>query len=109
MSITNKMLNVIGDDVSNLKHGLDPANIDFWFKKIIDETKEIAPPWLQDKINVKPDPILPLKFKIDISKRVVRYFMQVVDYNLEKMPDSTRLYFLKVEEILSSEMDKTLV
>jgi hypothetical protein len=35
--------------------------------------------------------------------------MQVVDYNLEKMPDSTRLYFLKVEEILSSEMDKTLV
>jgi hypothetical protein len=58
---------------------------------------------------VKADPILPLKFDINISKRAVRYFMQVVDYNLEKMPDSTRLYFLKVEEILSSEMDKTLV
>jgi len=59
--------------------------------------------------SVKADPILPLKFDINISKRAVRYFMQVVDYNLEKMPDSTRLYFLKVEEILSSEMDKTLV
>jgi len=109
MGITSKMVNVIGDDVANLKQGLEPENIDFWFRKIINETKDIAPPWLQDKINVKPDPFLPLKFKIDISKRAVRYFMQVVDYNLEKMPDSTRLYFLKVEEILSSEMDKTLV
>ncbi len=109
MGITNKMLNKIGDDVTGLQQGLHPENIDFWFKKIIDETREIAPPWLQDKINVKPDPILPLKFKIDISKRAVRYFMQVVDYNLEKMPYTTKLYFLKVQEIVSSEMDKTLV
>jgi len=109
MGITSKMVNVIGDDVANLKQGLEPENIDFWFRKIINETKVIAPPWLQDKINVKSDPFLPLKFKIDISKRAVRYFMQVVDYNLEKMPDSTRLYFLKVQEIMSSEMDKSLV
>ena len=109
MGITNKMLNVISDDVSNLKQGLHPENIDFWFKKIVDETKEIAPPWLQDKINVNPDPVLPLKFKIDISKRAVRYFVQVVDYNLEKMPYTTGLYFLKVQEIMSSEMDKSLV
>ena len=109
MGVTSKMLNVIGDDVADLKEGLEPENIDFWYKKIINETIEIAPPWLSDKISVKADPILPLKFDINISKRAVRYFMQVVDYNLEKMPDSTRLYFLKVEEILSSEMDKTLV
>jgi hypothetical protein len=109
MGITNKMLNVISDDVSNLKQGLHPENIDFWFKKIVDETKEIAPPWLQDKINVNPDPVLPLKFKIDISKRAVRYFVQVVDYNLEKMPYTTGLYFLKVQEIMSIEMDKALV
>ena len=109
MGITNKMLNVIGDDVTNLKQGLDPENIDFWFKKIVNETKDVAPPWLQDKINVKADPLLPLKFKIDISKRAVRYFMQVVDYNFEKMPYTTGLYFLKVQEIMSSEMDKSLV
>ena len=109
MGVTIKMLNVIGDDVADLKESLEPENIDFWYKKIINETIEIAPPWLSDKISVKADPILPLKFDINISKRAVRYFMQVVDYNLEKMPDSTRLYFLKVEEILSSEMDKTLV
>jgi len=62
-----------------------------------------------DKINVKQDPILPLKFNINISKRAVSYFMQVIDYNLEKMPYTTRLYFLKVQEIMSAEMDKSLV
>ena len=109
MSITNKMLNKIDDDIANLKHTLHPESIDYWYKKIIDETIEIVPPWLVDKINVKQDPILPLKFNINISKRAVSYFMQVIDYNLEKMPYTTRLYFLKVQEIMSAEMDKSLV
>ena len=109
MSITNKMLNKIDDDIANLKHTLHPESIDYWYKKIIDETIEIVPPWLVNKINVKQDPILPLKFNINISKRAVSYFMQVIDYNLEKMPYTTRLYFLKVQEIMSAEMDKSLV
>ena len=109
MSITNKMLNKIDDDITNLKDGLYPENIDYWYKKIIEETIEIVPPWLVDKINVKQDPILPLKFNINISKRAVSYFMQVIDYNLEKMPYTTRLYFLKVQESMSVEMDKSLV
>ena len=37
------------------------------------------------------------------------YFMIAVDDNLEKMPYSTKLYFLKVQEIMSIEMDKSLV
>ena len=109
MSVTSKILNQINNDVVNLKDGLNPKNISYWYEKIINETREMAPPWLTDKINVKQDPILPLKFDIDISKRAVRYFMQVVDANLDSMPYSTKLYFLKVEEILSSEMDKSLV
>jgi len=109
MSITNKMLNKIDDDIANLKHTLHPESIDYWYKKIIEETIEIVPPWLVDKINVKQDLILPLKFNINISKRAVSYFMQVIDYNLEKMPYTTRLYFLKVQEIMSAEMDKSLV
>ena len=109
MSITNKMLNKIDDDITSLKHSLHPENLDYWYKKIIEETIEIVPPWLVDKINVKQDPILPLKFNINISKRAVSYFMQVIDYNLEKMPYTTRLYFLKVQEIMSAEMDKSLV
>ena len=109
MSITNKMLNKIDDDITYLKNSLHPENIEFWYKKIVIETIEIVPPWLVDKINVKQDPILPLKFNINISKRAVSYFMQVMDYNLEKMPYTTRLYFLKVQEIMSAEMDKSLV
>ncbi len=109
MSVTGKILNQINNDVVNLKDGLNPENISYWYEKIINETREMAPPWLTDKINVKQDPILPLKFDIDISKRAVRYFMQIVDANLDSMPYSTKLYFLKVEEILSSEMDKSLV
>ena len=109
MSVTSKILNQINNDVVNLKDGLNPENISYWYEKIINETREMAPPWLTDKINVKQDPILPLKFDIDISKRAVRYFMQIVDANLDSMHYSTKLYFLKVEEILSSEMDKSLV
>ena len=109
MSVTSKILNQINNDVVNLKDGLNTENISYWYEKIINETREMAPPWLTDKINVKQDPILPLKFDIDISKRAVRYFMQIVDANLDSMPYSTKLYFLKVEEILSSEMDKSLV
>ena len=109
MSITNKMLNKIDNDITSLKHSLHPESIDYWYKKIIDETIEIAPPWLADKINVKQDPILPLKFNINISKRAVRYFMQVIDCNLQKMPYTTQLYFMKVQETVSTNMDKSLV
>ena len=84
-------------------------NLEYWYKKITDETIEILPPWLTDKINIKQDPILPLKFNVDISKRAVRYFMQVIDYNLQKMPYTTQLYFMKVQETVSTNMDKSLV
>ena len=103
------MLKKLDSDVGNLKEGLHPENLAYWYEKIIFETKEMAPPWLNDKIKVKQDPILYMKFNIDISKRAVRYLMIAIDNNLEKMPYSTRLYFLKVQEIMGSEMDKSLV
>ena len=109
MSITNKMLNKIDLDIQNIQGSLQPENLEYWYKKITDETIEILPPWLTDKINIKQDPILPLKFNVDISKRAVRYFMQVIDYNLPNMPYTTQLYFMKVQEIVSTSMDKSLV
>ena len=109
MSITNKMLNKIDVDIQNLQGSLQPENLEYWYKKITAETIEILPPWLTDKINIKQDPILPLKFNVDISKRAVRYFMQVIDYNLPNMPYTTQLYFMQVQEIVSTSMDKSLV
>jgi len=109
MPIINHMMNKIENDVTNLQKGLHPENLAYWYGKIIKETKEMAPPWLQDKIKVKQDPILQMKFNLDISKRAVRYFMFAVEQNLDQMPYSTHLYFLKVQEIMGSEMDKSLV
>lgn len=109
MPIINHMMKQIGNDVINLQEGLHPENLAFWYDKIIKETKEMAPPWLQDKIKVKQDPILQMKFNLDISKRAVQYFMMAVEKNLEHMPYSTRLYFLKVQEIMEDEVDKSLV
>ncbi|MCV0399743.1 MAG: hypothetical protein K5785_07090 [Nitrosarchaeum sp.] len=109
MAIINNMMKVIHNDISHLQKGLHPQNLAYWYDKIIQETIDMAPPWLQDKIKVKQDQILPMKFNLDISKRAVRYFMIAVDNNLDAMPSSTRLYFLKVQEIMSTEMDKSLV
>ena len=103
------MLGKMSSDIADLKDGLDPANIAFWYKKVIVEAKEMAPPWLTDKINVKQDPVLYLKFNLDISKRAVQYLMIAIANNLSEMPYSTKLYFLKVQEIVSQEMDKSLV
>jgi len=109
MPIIKNMIKKFDNDVANLKQGLQPENLSYWYDKIIKESIEMAPPWLQDKIKVKQDPILTMKFNLNISKRAVRYFMLAVDENLDDMPYSTRLYFLKVEEIMSAEMDKSLV
>ncbi|NOS61520.1 MAG: hypothetical protein HOO66_00520 [Nitrosarchaeum sp.] len=109
MAIINNMMKKLDTDVLNLKEGLHPENLSYWYDKIIKETIDMAPPWLQDKIKVKQDPILTMKFNLDISKRAVRYFMMVVDNNLDDMPYSTKLYFLKVQEIMGTEMDKSLV
>ena len=109
MAIINHMMKQIDNDVSNLKQGLQPESLAFWYDKIIKETIEMAPPWLQDKIKVHQDPVLTMKFNLDISKRAVRYFMIAVDNNIDEMPYSTKLYFLKVQEVMSTEMDKSLV
>jgi hypothetical protein len=109
MSIIHPLLQKLQNDVQQLQKGLQPDHLSFWYQKIIFDTKEMAPPWLQDKIKVKQDPILPMKFNLDLSKRAVRYFMIAVENNLSQMPYSTQLYFLKVQEILSFEMDKSLV
>ena len=109
MSITSQIIKKLNYDILEIQKGLQPDQLEFWYKKIISEAKEMAPPWLQDKIRVRQNPLLPMKFNLDVSKRAVRYFMMSVDYNLQQMPYTTHLYFLKVQEIMALEMDKSLV
>ena len=109
MSVTSQIIKKLNNDITQIQKGMQPDQLSFWYQKIISDTKEMAPPWLQDKIKVKEDPILPMKFNLDVSKRAVRYLMVCIDNNLQQMPYATQLYFLKVQEIMSLEMDKTLV
>jgi hypothetical protein len=109
MSVTSQIIKKLNNDMAQIQKGLQPDQLSFWYQKIISDTRDMAPPWLQDKIKVKQDAILPMKFNIDISKRAVRYLMICIDNNLQQMPYTTQLYFLKVQEIMSLEMDKALV
>ena len=109
MSVTSQIIKKLNNDITQIQKGMQPDQLSFWYQKIISDTKEMAPPWLQDKIKVKQDPILPMKFNLDVSKRAVRYLMVCIDNNLQQMPYATQLYFLKVQEIMSLEMDKSLV
>ena len=109
MSVTSQIIEKLNSDIVQIQKGLQPDQLSFWYQKIISETRDMAPPWLQDKIKVKQDAILPMKFNVDISKRAVRYLMICIDNNLQQMPYTTQLYFLKVQEIMSLEMDKALV
>ena len=45
----------LNNDIINLQKGLQPDHLSFWYQKIILDTKEMAPPWLQDKIKVNQD------------------------------------------------------
>jgi hypothetical protein len=45
---------------------------------------------------------------MDVSKRAVPYVMKIIDEYIPMMPYSTGLYFRKVQEILTNEMNKEL-
>ena len=109
MSLTSQIIKKLNDDIMQIQKGLQPDELSFWYQRIISETKDMAPPWLQDKIKVKQDPLLPMKFNLDISKRAVRYLMMSIENNLQKMPYTTQLYFLKVQDIMTLEMNKSFV
>ncbi len=94
--------------VKNLREGLDPDILAYWYKRIEDKSKEIVPPHLKDKVHFEQDRILWMKFKMDVSKRAVPYVMQVIEEYIPFMPYSTGLYFRKVQEILTDEMNKEL-
>tara|TARA_B100000029_G_scaffold223202_1_gene221120 strand:+ start:1726 stop:2055 length:330 start_codon:yes stop_codon:yes gene_type:complete len=109
MTITSQIIKKLNDDIIQIQKGLQPDELSFWYQTIISETKDMAPPWLQDKIKVKQDPLLPMKFNLDVSKRAVRYLMMSIENNLQNMPYTTQLYFLKVQDIMTLEMNRAFV
>lgn len=109
MAIINRMLKKLDDDVVQMQHGLQPASLAYWYDVVLGAARRYAPPYLHEKINVIQDPILPMKFRLDISKRAVKYVMMAMEENLDSMPYTTRLYFLRVQKALTDEVDKSFV
>ena len=94
--------------ISNLREGMHPELLAYWYKRIEDKSIDTVPSNLKDKIRFHQDRVLWMKFNIDISKRAVPYVVKVIEEYIPLMPYSTGLYFRKVQEILSDEMTKQL-
>ena len=101
-------LQTISKGISNLKEGMHPELLAYWYKRIEDKSIDSVPSNLKDKIHFHQDRVLWMKFKMDVSKRSVPYVVKVIEEYIPLMPYSTGLYFRKVQQILSDEMTKQL-
>ncbi|MEM2140866.1 hypothetical protein [Nitrososphaera sp.] len=100
--------NKIAGTIKGLREGLDPDVLAYWYKRIEDRSIEVVPEHLKDKVHFEQDRVLWMKFKMNVSKRAVPYVMNVIEEYIPMMPYSTGLYFRKVQEALTDEMNKDL-
>ncbi len=102
-SLTLKLNNIIKE----MQDGLVPEMLANWYNIIQSRARELSPADLRDKITVEQDSVLPMKFKLNISKRTVSFVISAIEQTLPEMPYSTRLYFEKVQEIILQEFTKS--
>jgi len=105
ISAIDKLVKMIEDK----KLGLDPEILAYWFKIIESDAKSLCPENLRDTISLKQDPILGMKFKLKASRRTVPFLLQAIEKNLSLMPYATRLYFMKVGDIIEDEASRFYV
>jgi hypothetical protein len=95
--------------IKEMQDGLVPEALANWYYIIRNRAREVCPEELRDKITVDQDPVLPMKFKLNISKRTVPFVVSAIEQTLPEMPYSTRLYFEKVQEIILQEFTRARV
>jgi hypothetical protein len=101
----DKLLKMIEDK----KLGLDPDVLAYWFRVVESDAKSLCPEDLRDSISIKQDPVLWMKFQLKTSRRTVQFLIQAIEKNLPSMPYATRLYFMKVGEIIEDEASRFYV
>ncbi|MBI2184153.1 MAG: hypothetical protein HYU39_04250 [Thaumarchaeota archaeon] len=89
--------------IEEAKTGFDPEVLATWYAVIESEAKNNCPSDLSSTIVVEQDPVLPMKFRFKASKRVVPFVLDAIENHLNEMPFATRLYFQKVEEMITEE------
>jgi len=96
----------INNIIKEMQDGLDPEVLANWYLIVQSRARELCPEDLREKIVVEQDPILFMKFRLNISKRTVSFVISAIEQSLPEMPYSTRLYFEKVQEIILEEFTK---
>jgi hypothetical protein len=101
-------LYTISKGIKNLKEGLHPELLAYWYKRIEDKSIDSVPTNLKDKIQFRQDRVLWMKFRMNVSRRAVPYVMRVIEEYIPLMPYSTGLYFRKVQQILADQVTMEL-
>lgn len=96
----------VNNIIKEMQDGLVPEVLANWYRIVQGRARELCPEDLRDKIKIEQDPILYMKFRLNISKRTVPFVISAIEQTLPEMSYSTRLYFEKVQEIIIDEFNK---
>lgn len=88
------------------KNELSPEALAEWYEVIVEEFRKRAPEELRDRLQVKQNQVLPMKFEIVISKRALKYFFDAVEAVMPRMPFVTKVYFLKVMDLVREKYER---
>lgn len=94
--------------IRNLRAGLEPDVLLYWYKQIQYESIEKVEHELKDKIHFEQDRILWMRFKINISIRAIPLVLETIENCIPLMEYSTELYFRKIQEILLEKIETTI-
>jgi len=102
----NSLIIKLNNIIKEIQNGLIPEVLANWYLVVQSRARELCTEVLRDKIIVEQDPLLSMKFKLNISKRTVPFVISAIEQTLPEMPYSTKLYFEKVQEIILEEFIK---
>lgn len=95
----------IDKSIRNLRSGLEPEVLLYWYRQIQYESIEKVGNELKDKIHFEQDRILWMRFKINISIRTIPIVLETIENLIPLMEYSTALYFRKIQEILLEKIE----
>jgi len=99
-----RFLESLLERVKEIKGGLDASVIEKWFRVVESEARSMCPKELAKTIEVLQDPVLKMRFEVRASRRAAPYLIIAIEKYLDMMPFATRLYFMKVGEIIEEKL-----
>ena len=106
MDISDKSLQELITVIEESKTGFDIDILDKWYFRIIESAKEEATNHLIQSISYEQDDVLPMKFKINCSKRAVPHLNKAIEHYMPEMQYVTQLYFQVVQQIVQKEYEE---